>query len=175
MQKETTLAEEAREILATETDPIERNKATIRLMVAEFMCKGNMEIVKELCAPDYKFWPVVYTAPEDREGHARDNHATLHTIFPDLKATIDQQIGEGEWVATHHTLTGTHLAEMPTPMGTFAPTGKKVSWRSMSFHRFRDGKIVEGWLSYNPTSILQQIGQLKPWPGDPAFRKQEQQ
>jgi len=157
----------------TVEDPsvLERNKAIIRRMVDEFMCKGNTEIVKELCAPNYRFWPVVYTAPEDREGHARDNKATLHTIFPDLRATVDQQVAEGEWVATHHTLTGTHLAPMPTPMGVFPPTGKKVTWRSMSFHRIVDGKIVEGWLSYNPTTILYQIGQLPLWPGDPGARR----
>jgi len=155
---------------ADERDRLEQNKALIRRLVDEFLCKGDGGVLHEICAPNYRFWPVVYTAPEDRDGHASDNRATLHTIFPDLTATIEQQVAEGDWVATHHTLHGTHLAPMSTPVGTFAPTGKHVTWRSMSFHRIREGRIVEGWLSYNPTSILRQIGGMKPWPGDPGER-----
>src|SRR4051794_21264033 len=92
---------------------VEHNKAVVRRLFEEFMVKGNGEILKELCDPSYQFWPVVYTAPEGREEHARDNRATLRTIFPDLQASIIEQIGEGDWVATRHMLHGTHLAPMP--------------------------------------------------------------
>ena len=153
-----------------DSDVLEHNKGLIRRMVDEFVCKGNVAVLAEVCSPTYRFWPVVYTAPEDRDGHARDNAATLHTIFPDLTATIEQQVAEGDWVATFHTLRGTHLAPMPTPLGTIPATGKKLEWKTMSFHRIENGKVAEGWLSYNPTSILQQVGRLDFWPGDPGAR-----
>jgi ketosteroid isomerase-like protein len=126
-------------------DAVEHNKAVVRRVVHEFVCKGDASVLAEHCTPDYRFYPIVYTGSEDRDTHAVDNSQSLNRVFPDLKAEILTQVGEGDRVATHHVLTGTHRAEMITPLGVIAPTGKRVTWRTIAFHRFRDGAIAEGW------------------------------
>lgn len=38
------------------------------------------------------------------------------------------------------------------------PTGKQVTWRGMDIYHFRDGKIVEGWRSWDRLGLFQQVG-----------------
>jgi predicted ester cyclase len=61
--------------------------------------------------------------------------------IPDLHITLDAVIGEGENAAVRWTATGTHTGE---GLG-FAPTGKPVTIRGLSWLTARNGKLVEGW------------------------------
>jgi steroid delta-isomerase-like uncharacterized protein len=74
--------------------------------------------------------------------------------FPDLRFTIEDQIAEGDRVATRWTARGTHQG---TLMG-HAATGKSVSFGGTDIFRIANGKIVEGWAHYDRLVILQQIG-----------------
>ena len=82
--------------------------------------------------------------------------SVVRIAFPDFTGTIEQQIADGDIVATHAICHGTHLG---TLMG-IAPTGKRVSFQSVSLDRVVDGKIVQrnselGWLS-----VFLQVGVL---------------
>ena len=39
-----------------------------------------------------------------------------------------------------------------------APTGKQVSWMSVSIDRIRDGRIVESWSTWDMMGMLEQLG-----------------
>lgn len=80
----------------------------------------------------------------------------VRAAFPDFTGTIEQQITDGDMVATRANCRGTHTG---TFMG-IAPTGKQVSFQSVSLDRVADGKIVQrnselGWLD-----VLRQLGTL---------------
>ena len=62
----------------------------------------------------------------------------MRTAFPDLVHKIDEQISEGDTVATRLTMTGTHSGSF---LGV-APTNKKMSWTVLQMCRVVDGKIV---------------------------------
>ena len=62
----------------------------------------------------------------------RENHREFLTRHPEMKDTIDDQIGEGDLVATRFTRTMNYH-------------GKNVEIEGTHFKRFRDGKIAEIW------------------------------
>jgi predicted ester cyclase len=87
-------------------------------------------------------------------------HPLMRTAFPDLRHRIDEQIAEGETVATRVTMTGTHLG----PFMGVAPTGKSMAWNVLLMDRVVDGKIV---LHHGNNSwvLLGQLGLLPQLPG----------
>ena len=74
--------------------------------------------------------------------------------FPDFRFTVEDQLAEGDRVATRWTWQGTHSGEF---MGA-APTGKEVKLTGMTIHRLRNGKIQEGWFNWDFLGELRQIG-----------------
>jgi len=82
------------------------------------------------------------------------------TAFPDARFTVEDQIAEGDRVASRYTFRGTHQGEL---MG-IAPTGKQVTVTGMIINRIVNGKSEEGWLNFDALGMLQQLG-AAPVPG----------
>jgi steroid delta-isomerase-like uncharacterized protein len=76
------------------------------------------------------------------------------SAFPDGAITVDDQIAEGDIVATRWTGRGTHQGEL---MG-IAPTGKQVTVVGLSYSKFKNGKMVESWANWDTLGMLQQVG-----------------
>ena len=74
--------------------------------------------------------------------------------FPDLHFTIEDQVAEGDKVATRYTFRGTQQGEL---MG-ISPTGKQVSIGGISIYRITDGKMQQAWIEYDMLGLLQQLG-----------------
>jgi predicted ester cyclase len=70
--------------------------------------------------------------------------------------TIEDQIADGEFVATRYTAHGRHDAEF---MGVRA-TGEDVTVTGICVSRFRDGKVVEEWDIWDALGVLRQVGAL---------------
>jgi len=70
-------------------------------------------------------------------------------------------VAEGDKVATRWTMTGTHQGEL---MG-IPPTGVRITVTGISMSRFADGKLAEGWNSYDILGMMQQLGVI-PLPGE---------
>jgi steroid delta-isomerase-like uncharacterized protein len=77
----------------------------------------------------------------------------LHAAFPDLRATIDAIVAEGDLVAVRGTWRGTHRGEFRG----IKPAGAKVEFSGMVFWRVRDGKIRERWGLVDAPSLMQQL------------------
>src|SRR5215213_8585649 len=86
----------------------EENKALVRRSFEEVFNQGNLDAVEELFAPDYVLHDP--TSPEEIRGteSMRGYVSMYRTAFPDLQQTIEDQIAEGEKVATRLTGRGTH-------------------------------------------------------------------
>jgi len=82
------------------------------------------------------------------------------TAYPDTHFTVEDQVAEGDKVATRWTATGTHRGEL---MG-IAPTGKRVTVTGIAITRVTNGKIVETWNNFDALGQLQQLGVI-PVPG----------
>jgi len=77
--------------------------------------------------------------------------------YPDLTLTVDQQIGEGDRVATCITARGTHKGSW---LG-MKPTGKIVVYTGVNIEKVVDGKIVEHGGAANLLLELLEIGAIK--------------
>ncbi len=82
----------------------------------------------------------------------------LFTAFPDLRATIDDLIAEGDKVVGRMTCEGTHQGMF---MG-LPPTGKRVKWSFIEINRIVDGKVVEHWAEADTIGLMQQLGLVPP-------------
>jgi steroid delta-isomerase-like uncharacterized protein len=131
----------------------EANKAVAR---AEFevWSSGELEKLDLLVAPDVVHHdPYDPNASEGLDG-LKKSIATNRAAFPDLELTIEDQIAEGDKVATRWTATMTHRGDA---LGV-APTGESITLRGITIERFEDGKVVEAWRSMDTLAVRQGIG-----------------
>jgi steroid delta-isomerase-like uncharacterized protein len=131
----------------------DKNKGVMRRFVEEFQSGANESVAEELLAPDFVDHSPFPGVSPDRDGVKR-LFAALHVAFPDLRATIHDQIAEGDRVATRKTLRGTHRGEF---LG-ISPTGRAVTFDVIDFVRIEKGRIAEQWNVVDLMGLLQQIG-----------------
>jgi predicted ester cyclase len=80
----------------------------------------------------------------------------LRAAFPDFRATVLDQIAEGDKVVTRKAFTGTHLGAFQG----IQPTGRHVEINLIDIVRVSDGKIVEHWNCVDRLGLLAQLGAL---------------
>jgi predicted ester cyclase len=88
----------------------------------------------------------------------REQVAAFHTGFPDLTATVEEQIAEGPRVMTRVTFRGTHTGEL---LG-LQPTGKPINLTIVELHTWRDGQIADLWNTFHPVLVMAQLGIITP-------------
>ena len=140
-----------------DSSDVEANKAVYTRMVEEVVNKGNFDVVDEIFHPDYVDHVAPPGSPPGLEG-VKAIFGMFRAGFPDLKFTIDQQIGEGNYVATLVHGEGTQTGQFIQ----FPPSGKHAVWRSVGFFRVEDGLIREHWGIPDLLGLLIQIGIIPP-------------
>jgi predicted ester cyclase len=143
------------------TEDIRLREANLRLvrgLIDEFVNKGNFDYADQVWSKDYQWHPGDGVSPTmDRISH-RDDFKRLRATFPDLHLTIEDMIAEGDKVVTRCRLTGTHTNPLHQANGNvIAPTGKRISWTSVTIHRIAEGKVAEGWINYDRAGIDEQL------------------
>ena len=149
----------------------EINKVIAKRIYDEIWNQGNLAIADEIFATDF-----------DTEEY-KQLVSMYHAAFPDAHYTVEDQMAEGDLVATRLTAIGIHTGEL---MG-IPPTGAQVTVTETSIVRIADGKIVELWHNYDELGMMQQMGVVDPagredysWgvpsevtgdPGDPEANK----
>jgi predicted ester cyclase len=99
----------------------------------------------------------------DFASHLKDAVRMLRTAFPDLNFTVHHTVAEGDIVAFHSTMTGTHLGPLTLGPGrTLPPTGKAVAVRHMHFLRWEDGLNTDLWHVWDVAGMLRQHGAAQP-------------
>jgi predicted ester cyclase len=131
----------------------EENKATMRRVFEDALGKGNLEIIPELVAPEYKIISPLGVEAKGPEGF-RDMVVAFRTAFPDLDIQIENIIAEGDYVALHYNMSGTFQGDF-TGM---KPTGNPFSLPGAVFVRLSDGKEVEAVGFFDVLSFYQQLG-----------------
>ena len=128
----------------------EENKALAR---HSWGLLDNPDILEEVYSPDL----VWHEPDQDVQGleEAKRFLGMYKTAFPDLHATVEDVIAEGDKVVTRWTISGTHQGEIEE-FGP--PTGKQVEIKGITIHRIEEGKIVEEWERYDNLSVMQQLG-----------------
>jgi steroid delta-isomerase-like uncharacterized protein len=122
--------------------------------VLEGPWQGKLDEVLELVGDDYVGHVPGVPEPIRGKDGFREFASSYLAGFPDGTITIDDQIAEGEFVATRWTGRGTNTGEL---MG-MPPTGKQVTVEGITYSRIADGKTREAWLIWDTLSMVQQLG-----------------
>jgi predicted ester cyclase len=94
--------------------------------------------------------------PQGREGLKR----ILATIGADLGPVTAEQhhlVGEGDIVAQHLTLHGTHRGSTMPLLADKTVTGRAVAWTFIHIWRVVDATIVEHWACRDDLGLLEQL------------------
>jgi steroid delta-isomerase-like uncharacterized protein len=132
----------------------EENKAHYRRTFEEVFNQGNLALVDDLVAPDF----LNHEVPPDMNNRGAESTRQvvrmLRTAFPDLHFTIEDLVAEGDTVAGHVTMRGTHLGSFQG----IPPTGRSFQQAHMHFVRFRDGKAIEHRAVRDDLGMMRQLG-----------------
>jgi predicted ester cyclase len=118
--------------------------------------KGNLDVIDEYIAPGYIGHDP--SEPDAIRGPAgfRAFIQKYLTAFPDGQIIIEDQILEGEKVATRWTGRGTHKGEI----AGIAPTGKQITVTGLTISRLDGDMVVEDWTTWDALGMLIQIGAI---------------
>jgi steroid delta-isomerase-like uncharacterized protein len=132
----------------------EQNKAIVRRLFAELWNNGKLSVADEIFTPNYEHHDS--STPDFGRGpDSEKKRATLYrTAFPDLHLTIEDVIAEGETVMTRWSCRGTHKGDL----NGIAPTGKQITIYGMTVARVSNGKMAEGFVSWDALGLMQQLG-----------------
>lgn len=134
---------------------VEDNKAIVRRYYEEVRNQGRYELVPELLSPEYAV--NMPGLPTGIEGFRAMDSGT-RTGFPDFQFTVEELIGEGDRVASHWTIHGTHLGVWRG----VEPTGRAIVMRGITVFMLKDGKIAGRYGYQNHLDVLQQMGVVVP-------------
>ncbi|HET9203414.1 MAG TPA: ester cyclase, partial [Acidimicrobiia bacterium] len=145
----------------TSTD---ENKALVQRWFNDVVSQGDMSSFDAICAvchPDFEMIRgVANPAPRGFEA-TKGLISSLRTAFPDLSATVDEQIAEGDKVVSLVTMTGTHQGDF---MGIPA-TGRSFTMPGVSVWEVRDGQLISEMVSWDSMAMMQQLGVAPAPPG----------
>ena len=123
---------------------VEQNKATLKRMYEEVYNKGNLSLAPELVAAGYHFGEL-----EGPDGW-KQAVTSWRTAFPDIHFTVEDAVGEGDWIAYRLSLEGTFKGKWRN----IEPTGKKVKGTLAFFSQYEDGKLVNVLRFRRPTRYV---------------------
>ena len=128
-------------------------KQTVKRFYAEALM-GELDVVDELCAENFREHEEIPGLPQDREG-VKGFIRLMREAFPDLTAEIHNVVVENDTACVRATWRGTHKGEF---IGIPA-TGKRFEVQVFDMVRFdKDGKAVEHWGLSDDLKMMQQLG-----------------
>jgi predicted ester cyclase len=118
--------------------------------------KGNFEVIDEFVAPNYVGHDPAEPEPIRGPEGLRANIEKYLAGFPGGGVTVDDQIVDGDKVATRWTGRGTQTGEV----AGIAPTGKEVTISGLTISRLEGGMVVEEWATWDTLGMLIQLGAI---------------
>ena len=143
--------------MAIQTTTIEANKELVRKYTETVFNEHRSERAPEFLAPD-----VTWHGGTLGTAAGLDNVAGLVGGFiaalPDLTATEQGMVAEGDTVAVHYVVEATHQGDV---LGIPA-TGRRIRWDAFDVYRVSNGKIVEEWAGDDLLAVLVGMGVYTP-------------
>ncbi|MEE4377994.1 MAG: ester cyclase [Candidatus Competibacteraceae bacterium] len=129
----------------------EANKLLSRRSFEEIWNQRNLELVDEFYAVDYRGHITARAEVIQGPAALKQFAVMFQFAFPDIRFNINDQIAEGDRVASRWTVTGSQQGEF---LG-IAPNGDAITLAGISIQHFGAGKIIESWDNWDALSILQ--------------------
>jgi steroid delta-isomerase-like uncharacterized protein len=130
------------------------NKEIVRRVLEDVWTDPG--VVDELVSPDYVGYDPAIPEPIRGPQGVKDNFDQYREAFEGAHIKVNDQIAEGDSVATRWEGRGRHTGEI---MG-IPPTGKDIVVEGINLTRLKDGKLVEEWTNWDTLGMLVQIGAI---------------
>lgn len=130
-------------------------KEVVRRFVDEYQTAADDRALDELLDPnviDHSRPPGIALGSEG----VREQFDGFHAAFAGFRATILDQIAEGDKVVTRKVFHGRHTGEFQG----IEPTGREVEINVIDIVRVNEGRIVEHWNCVDRLGLLAQLGAL---------------
>jgi steroid delta-isomerase-like uncharacterized protein len=134
----------------------EENKALIRRWFEEVWNKGRADAIPEMFAAD----GIAHGLSDDAANPLRGPagflpfHTQFREAFPNIEVVVEDQIAEGDMVATRCSVRGKHGGDS---LG-FAATQAQVDFTGVTITRIKDVKIIEAWNNFDFMRMYKQLG-----------------
>jgi predicted ester cyclase len=136
---------------------LQARKGAARRLYVEVFGAGNVdaadEILAEHCVSHGPGGP-----PEVGTIGIKRQAAVLRGAIPDLRVELEEQLAEGDLVASRWTGSGTNTGPLLRPGAEIAPTGKAIVFTEIRIDRFDGDRIVESWFIPDRLTLWQQLG-----------------
>ena len=132
----------------------EDNKAFVQRFFEEVINQKNLAALDQFISPN----AINHTVPSGLPP-GPIQFLSLHlTAFPDVKATVEDLLADGDKVVALVSYRGTQEG----PFKDLSPTGKPITLMGINIFRIVNGKMVEHWGLIDRLSALQQLGVVPP-------------
>ena len=137
---------------------LESNKALVRRWFEEVWNKGRADAIPEMFDENAIAHGLSddVTAPLKGPAGFLPFHSQFREAFPEIQIVVEDQIAEGELVATRCSVRGKHAGDSLGFKATHAP----VEFTGMTITRIRGGKIVEAWNNFDFMKMYRQLGAM---------------
>ena len=115
---------------------------------------GNFGVIDELVSADFVGYDAAEPEPIRGPDGVKANVEKYLAGFSNARCTVDDQIVEGDKVATRWTGKGTHDGEI----AGIAPTGKEVTITGLTISKVENGVLVEDRTVWDTFGMLVQLG-----------------
>ncbi|MBO3749427.1 ester cyclase [Streptosporangiaceae bacterium NEAU-GS5] len=138
---------------------VEENKAIVRSFFDEVWNNGNFDFMDTLYTEDFQLNALWQNTSLGGSGTAAKEEAKA-TIgrwldgFPDMHVTVEEQIGEGDYVASRHVAVGTQSKDF---MG-IPNTGKRGAVSGITINRIQGKQVAETWTCWDAAGMMMQLG-----------------
>jgi hypothetical protein len=126
----------------------------------DVLTSGDLGLLDDLLSMDVIFHSPVFGVVTGPEAVKR-SLASLRAGYPDLRATAEEAMVEGNLVALRWSEVGTHLGEFQG----IAPTGRETRWTGINLFRIACGQIAEVWVQVDALGPLERVSAQ---PGTPT-------
>ena len=142
----------------SQTYNLEENKALIRRWFEEVWNQGRADAIPEMFAEDGIAHGLSddVNAPLKGPGGFLPFHAQFREAFPNIEVVVEDQIAEGDTVATRCSVRGKHAGDS---LG-FAATQLPVEFTGVTITRIQDDRVIEAWNNFDFMQMYRQLGAI---------------
>ncbi|HXO20527.1 MAG TPA: ester cyclase [Thermoanaerobaculia bacterium] len=135
--------------------PLDDIRAIGRRFREDFWNTGDMAIAEEIFAPGCLVHGRIPMVTDFARGPEALRQLVLfyHLAFSEIRVTAEQIVAEGDTVVVRWNARGRHTGDL---LG-LPPTHRETITNGIDMLRIEGGKIVEGWVSWDVLSLLEQL------------------
>lgn len=125
----------------------------VRRWFEDLVDRKDLDALTSFCAATFYDHNPIAGAEEGGIAAAREGFERLHRGMPDVRASVEEVLVDGERVFARSAFTGTHQGDL---MG-LRPTGKRIKMVVWHLFRVEEGRIVEHRSQSDLLSVLRQV------------------